>query len=1209
VSDTRLQEADVSGAPYDPPAGGPIADVLFVVGAPGSGLTLVRDLLVDAGLRPLDVPLAGAGPSELTGLQDRLLEALGGTPTDPPAITAATTVRLLEPFVAEARAVIAGCTSRADTPASPAAPWAWSDHRLTLLAPFWARVTGGRHGAVLVWRPPATGSNGEGAGDAVPDLALATWCRYNRVAIANCLQWPSLVIRSGIAGVDPDAVLGALPQVLRGMGLSSPPTSDAPAARSAEPGTRARAAVSPVVVPASDGDEGDRDVALLVGLLDELGGVHGPGSDDVADAPAWGPALAPLYDEAYFDAYGPEHLPYRRDEPHWTRFFGDVADSVVADFAPTTVLDVGCGIGFLVEALRQRGVDARGIDISAWAIDQVPDDLRPYCTMGSITEELEGHHDLITCVEVLEHLPPFLADDAVANLCRHADRVLFSSAPDDFAETTHLNVQEAAYWVERFARHGFVRDGGVDASFLAPHAIAFKRTERGMGAIVSEYEAVLARDEHALRRLRAAAADPRLAGSVGEPAGHLSGAPFTGKAILGEAVPGEVGRGEVPAASAPGPVAPDDAAGQERVRRRAEAQAAASTLEAMADRQIKLAKEVELLRTELDATRNTKTFRYLEPVRTAYGKLRRAVRPEAGAPTGPATPDLADPYQLWMARYDTVDDAVRHHLRSRLAAVAGLPRISVLMPVYDPDPAYLRAAIDSVLAQLYADWELCIADDCSRDARIPAVLEEYAARDPRIKVVRRAQNGHMAAASNSALELATGSWVASLDHDDALPEHALAMVALAVAERPDAGMVYSDEDKIDHQGRRADPVFKPDFDPLLLLAQNYVTHLSAYRRSLVEAVGGYRTGFEGSQDWDLILRVIERLSSDQVLHLPHVLYHWRRHDQSTAQRTYAKPYAVTTSRRAVEEHCARTGRPASVRPVTDGSMLRVRWEVPDPAPRVSIIIPTRDGAYLTRCIRSLFMLTTYPDVEIIVVDNGSQSLETLTFLRDRDEMLHVIRDEGPFNFARLNNVAARQASGDVLCLLNDDTEVIAEDWLDELVAQVMQPGVGAAGAMLTYDDGRVQHAGVILGVGGVAGHAHRGADRLEWGYTARLHTPRSVSAVTGACLAVRRAAWEELGGLDEEHLPVAFNDIDFCLRLSAHGWRVVFTPFAELIHHESASRGPDTHGPAAARLAVESRFMHGRWGELLRHDPYYNPNLTLISEDSALAWPPRVSLR
>ncbi len=420
----------------------------------------------------------------------------------------------------------------------------------------------------------------------------------------------------------------------------------------------------------------------------------------------------------------------------------------------------------------------------------------------------------------------------------------------------------------------------------------------------------------------------------------------------------------------------------------------------------------------------------------------------------------------------------------------------------------------------------------------------------------------------------SGEWVALLDHDDIVAPHALALFALAIGDHPEAGVIYSDEDKLDESGKRRDPFFKPNFDPLLLLGQNFVSHFSAFRKDLVDRVGGYRVGYEGSQDWDLTLRITELLSVSQVIHVPHVLYHWRVHASSTASVVSAKPYAVDAGQRAVVDHLERTARRARTTRIGQWGFNRVTFELPDPPPKVSVIIPTRDGDRLTRCIDSVLAFTIYPDFEVLVVDNGSQKRSTMEYLRANEHRITVIRDDRPFNHSALNNMAVAQSSGEIVCLLNDDTEVIGGGWLSEMVSQVIQPGVGAVGGKLYYGDGRVQHAGVILGVHGVAAHAHRNFDRLSTGYFGHLQLAHRMSGVTAACMVVRREAWRQISGFDEPSLPNVLNDVDLCLRLRQAGWDIVWTPYAELFHHESTSRGIDNEGPASRGVRRSGR-RHG----------------------------------
>ncbi|MEX3954859.1 glycosyltransferase [Trinickia sp. EG282A] len=566
-------------------------------------------------------------------------------------------------------------------------------------------------------------------------------------------------------------------------------------------------------------------------------------------------------------------------------------------------------------------------------------------------------------------------------------------------------------------------------------------------------------------------------------------------------------------------------------------------------------------------------------------------------------------YQNWIEQYDSLDDGKRAEIRQQIAAFARKPLISIVVPTYNSDERLLREMIASVRAQLYTNWELCIADDASPDPRVAEVLAEAAAADPRIRFVVRTTNGHISEASNTALELARGEYVALLDHDDVLPEHALFVVAAYINRHPRGRLFYSDEDKITLDGQRTDPYFKPDWNPLLSLSQNMFSHLGVFDTALLRQVGGFRKGFEGSQDHDLIFRCVEIASDQSVVHIPHVLYHWRIMAGSTAQSGSEKPYARQARLRAVQEHLSRTGVRATAE--DDSGHLRVRFAVPAPAPEVSIIIPTRDRVELLRqCIESVRSKSTYPNYEIIVVDNGSTEQPTLDYFSAvADEGVRILRDDSPFNFSVLNNRAVEHAAGEFICLLNNDIEVITPDWLEELVSLASQPGTGAVGARLWYPDEKLQHGGVVLGLGGVAGHIHHGSHRWQTGYFARAISTQNLSAVTAACLVIRKTIYEEVGGLDEE-LAVAFNDVDFCIKVLRAGYRNAWTPFAELYHHESASRGSDMDPGKYQRFVGEVERMQARWPDLIARDPAYNPNLTLDSTRGsfALSFPPRIGM-
>lgn len=571
--------------------------------------------------------------------------------------------------------------------------------------------------------------------------------------------------------------------------------------------------------------------------------------------------------------------------------------------------------------------------------------------------------------------------------------------------------------------------------------------------------------------------------------------------------------------------------------------------------------------------------------------------------------DITNNYQEWVRRFDTIGADDRERIKSFLSSQTYQPRISIVMPTYNTPERWLRAAIESVTRQLYQNWELCIADDASSDARIVEILAEYAKADARIKFTVRGQNGHIAAASNSALELATGEFVALLDHDDELTEDALAHVVARLNINRDLDLIYSDEDKKTAHDMRFNPHFKSDWNPELLLSQNYICHFSVFRAEIVRAVGGFRIGTEGAQDWDLIWRVADATTPARIAHIPHILYHWRVIEGSTAQSTDFKPYVLDAQVKAVSDHLQRRGViGASVEILRDISQLRVHFPVPEPQPFVTLIIPTKDMVeILDVCVSSILKKTRYKNFEIIIVDNNSVDAATLDYFTriSRDARIRVIQDRKPFNFSRINNQAVLEARGSLIGFLNNDLEVINEDWLDELVSHAVRPEVGAVGAQLWYPSDLLQHGGIILGIGGVAGHNHKGRRRGDPGYFNRIILPQNLSAVTAACLVMRRSIFDEIKGFNEIDFSVAFNDVDLCLRIRKAGYQIIYDPFAQLYHHESASRGYENTPEKFMRFEGEIEKMKDMWKDALKVDPYYNPNLTLISEDFSFAFPPR----
>jgi len=548
-------------------------------------------------------------------------------------------------------------------------------------------------------------------------------------------------------------------------------------------------------------------------------------------------------------------------------------------------------------------------------------------------------------------------------------------------------------------------------------------------------------------------------------------------------------------------------------------------------------------------------------------------------------------YEAWIRTHD-YRRAERAGIAAEIAAWANPPLISVLMPVHDPDPKVLQAALASLRAQLYPHWELCVVDDASTRPAIPKILQRAAEADPRIRLHARSENGHIARATNDALGLARGDVCAFMDHDDVLTEDALYEVARALRLDPALVLIYSDEDKIDGRGRRFDPHFKPGFDRELLYAQNYINHLTVVRTEALRAVGGLRPGFEGSQDHDLLLRLTDGLDPSRIRHIPRVLYHWRAAQGSGtfSDRSLAKAEAARL--RALDEVVAPWGGRAERGPSGFNRLVR---PLPQPAPRVSAIIPTRDRAeILSVTLDGLLTSTDYPDIEVVIVDNDSREPETAAlFARYRDDpRVRVVPVPGAFNFSDLSNRGAAAAAGQVLLFLNNDVEVLEPGWLGELVRHAVRPEIGAVGAKLLYPDRTIQHGGIVLGIGGVAGHSHLGVPDADPGYFCRMVIAHEVSAVTGACLAMRADVFEAVGGFDAEALKVAFNDVDLCLKIRRAGYRIVWTPFAKLIHHESKSRGAEDTPEKRKRFEGEVLTMLDRWGPELRADPYYNINLS-----------------
>ncbi len=535
-------------------------------------------------------------------------------------------------------------------------------------------------------------------------------------------------------------------------------------------------------------------------------------------------------------------------------------------------------------------------------------------------------------------------------------------------------------------------------------------------------------------------------------------------------------------------------------------------------------------------------------------------------------------------------------------AALGWPTVSILVPLYNTPPRFLRALLDSVLAQTCPNWQLCLVDagDASH-AETDEIVKRYQAKDggragePRI-LYQKIENRGIAANTNAAAALATGEYLGLADHDDVLAPHAVYEMMKA-AHETGAAFLYSDEALFTRGIRRPTAGhFKPDFAPDYLNCCNYICHFSVFQKQLFHAAGGMNPACDGSQDHDLFLKLSEHAVP---VHIPKVLYYWRVHAASTSGGTAAKPYVAEAAKRAIADHLTRTGAHGAVADGLFPSTYKVEYAI-EGAPLVSILIPNKDHADdLAKALDSIFEKTAYPHYEVVVIENNSTERKTFDYydaLQKAHKNARVVRYEGGFNFSAINNFGRRAARGEYLLLFNNDVEVIGGAWLGEMLALCMQPGVGIVGAKLYYPDNTIQHAGVVVGLGGYAGHSHKYAKRGGSGYMFRASTVQNFSAVTAACMLVRASVYDAVNGLDEG-FAVAFNDVDFCLRVRGLGWRVLFTPYAELYHYESKSRGLDTKGAARERFEGERRRMKERYGDSLTHDPFYNPNLTLDRED------------
>ncbi len=801
-----------------------------------------------------------------------------------------------------------------------------------------------------------------------------------------------------------------------------------------------------------------------------------------------------------------------------------LVDLVLREIGPTSVLDVGPAAGSVVSALRERGLDAFGVDVSTQAGEAPPD-------------VPAGAFDLLVCRDLLAHLGEAQTRATIAGTCGGAADVLVlpgAGAHDD---------GRPSFWIELLAGHGFALDVDFEPGLTLLPLMRFRRGATA-GALV---DALLARNAGLRRGLAASARTVR---RQDELIAELRFEFRAARQTIGWKLLERVRRARerlLPPAS----------------RRRRPYWLAARVLEVVLD--------------EGAAAVWKKTKHKI----AIFGARAFLGRP----PVEDIPRELDRQYEVWLRRHRLTPRASRQ-LAAAMAAFTHAPRVSVVMRVRDTDERWLRRAIESVRAQLYTDWELCLVDDASTAPHVRRTLDEYAGLDRRIRVQCLAAHEGDAGAGNHALAMATGELVGFLDATDELSADAIVEVVRRLNGSPDVDLIYSDEDRLDGDGRRVEPFFKPDWSPDLVLSCNYVSHFSVFRRSRLLEMGGFRLDLAGGHDYDLVLRLVERTS--RIAHIPKVLYHARKSGDAPP------PLPPDGSgRRVLEDALRRRGEAGWVESSPVPGVHTVRYRLTG-SPLVSIVIPTRDqGPLLEQCVRSIEERTGYDRYEIVVLDNGSSEPATLQYLDALARGCAVHRYPAPFNFSAICNFGAARAKGDYLLFLNDDTQVIGPDWLAAMLEHAQRPGVGAVGAKLLYPYGRVQHAGVVLGIGGVAGHAFKQLPDAALRPFGMADCVRNCSAVTAACMMMARRTFDEVQGFDET-FRVAYNDVDLCLRLRERGYVIVYTPRAVLYHHESATRGR-SHPPEDEALCLK------RWGHVIgAGDPYYNPNLTVWREDWSL---------
>ncbi len=895
------------------------------------------------------------------------------------------------------------------------------------------------------------------------------------------------------------------------------------------------------------------------------------------------------YTKEYYKRYsvGDKYVDYQKSDD-LKKFFDAVAERIIEMENPRSVLDIGCAMGFLVASLRDRGVQAYGIDVSKYAISCVREDIKQYCKVCSSIEKLPKtfpeKFDLVFNIEMIEHLYEDDGLKTIENMCNYADKIVFSSTDSDIEEPTHYNVQPIEYWSKNFAKNRFYHKLDKDVSFISKCAVMYEKEDVKPYKLVEDYERTLRITK--IDNLAKASENSDLKEKVSKQEKEIK--------LLNEKHESLVFSNE-------------------------DKQNEIEYLEEKIYQQnkliVSLENEVDKLSKMYQNISGSRFWKMTLPLRKLMDKSKRVFKNNKftklfykglASMKNDGFKATLGRVKYWFFRDNNGKKYIRNNIPTKQRIkfeeskeFKNPVKISILVPLYNTPAPFLKEMIESVLDQTYKNWELCLADGSDNEhSYVEKMVKEYLNKDKRIKYKKLEKNLGISGNTNECIKLSSGDYIALFDHDDLLHQSALFDVVTVINEK-NADFIYTDECSFNETIKNPESIhFKPDFSPDTLRSYNYICHFSVFSRELLNQVGEFSSEHDGSQDYDMILRLTEK--ANKIVHIPRILYYWRIHSGSVASDISVKMYCLDAAKRAIKDHLDRVGLDGEVEDSTVVTTYKVNYKIKG-EPLISILIPNKDHVDdLKKCINSIILKSTYKNYEIIIIENNSEDDKTFTYYKSLkgEDRIKVVYYEGGFNYSAINNFGFKYSNGDYILLLNNDVEVINHNWLEEMLMFAQREDVGAVGAKLLFPDDTIQHGGVIVGINGVAGHAHKGWPKDSPGYAARLSIAQNMSAVTAACVMIPRNVYVEVDGLDES-FAVAFNDIDLCLRIRECGYLIVYTPYAQLYHYESKSRGYDEDNPVKhKRFIGEILNFQNRWGKILEEgDPYYNKNLTLSRED------------